>query len=283
MKHNSRDKKILVTGAGGYIGRYVVDALIQLGFSVIAVGKDLSKVDNQVFKIERDIFSIDGDLYSELGSPDICLHLAWQDGFVHNSDSHLRFLHAHYKFITQLIDGGVQHMCIMGSMHEVGYHVGAIDEHTPTNPLSLYGISKNSLRQSIESYVSNKSVVFQWIRAFYIYGDDLNSCSIFSKILQADKLGNEFFPFTSGKNKYDFIALEDLATQISLVAAQDKVTGIINCCSGIPRSLAEVVEEYLIKSNLKIRLKYGEFPDRPYDSPEVWGNDSKIQQIIMNG
>ena len=55
---------------------------------------------------------------------------------------------------------------------------------------------------------------------------------------------------------------------------------MINCCSGIPVSLADKVEEYIETHQYKIRPQYGAFPDRPYDSPGVWGNAEKIKKIM---
>ena len=92
----------------------------------------------------------------------------------------------------------------MGSMHEIGYWEGAIDENTPCNPLSQYGIAKNALRKSLELYCESHNCKFQWLRGFYIFGDDSFGNSIFCKIRQAVDEGKETFPFTTGKNKYDF-------------------------------------------------------------------------------
>ena len=168
----------------------------------------------------------------------------------------------------------------MGSMHEVGYWEGAIDEDTPTNPESLYGIAKNSLRESLNVLIEKKEICLQWLRGYYILGDDLKNHSIFTKLLEADKEGKEKFPFTSGKNKYDFISVQELAMQIAATARQTKIDGIINCCTGNPITLADRVEKFIQDNNLKIKLDYGAFPDRPYDSPGVWGNPDKINSIL---
>lgn len=50
--------------------------------------------------------------------------------------------------------------------------------------------------------------------------------------MKAAQEGKETFPFTSGKNKYDFISVQELADQIALVAMQNKVDGIINWLHG---------------------------------------------------
>ena len=123
---------------------------------------------------------------------------------------------------------------------------------------------------------------FQWLRGYYIYGDDQRNHSIFTKLQEADNNGQEWFPFTTGKTKYDFITVDDLAQQIACAITQDEVNGIINCCSGEPISLAEKIEGYIKEQNLKIRLDYGKYPDRPYDSPIIYGDASKIKQIMQN-
>ena len=215
-----------------------------------------------------------------MGKPDVCIHLAWRNGFVHNADSHIEDLPNHYTFLKNMIEGGLKHVVVMGTMHEVGYWEGAIDENTPTNPLSLYGIAKNALRQMVEILAKKSEVCFQWTRGYYIIGDDIKSNSIFSKIVQAEQAGNKKFPFTTGKNLYDFISLEELAKEIACVSLQTEVNGIINCCTGKPVSLAEQVESFIKEHNFKIRLEYGAYPDRAYDSPGVWGDAKKIQQIM---
>lgn len=275
--------KILVTGANGYIGRHVVCKLLDQGHEVTACDVRLTEVDKRATLLEYNILSGSYiNAYEELGSPDVCLHMAWRDGFVHNSSNHMGDVSNHYKFMCSLIDGGLKQLAVMGTMHEVGYYEGAIDEDTPCYPISPYGIAKDALRRSIQLYAKSHDCILQWIRAYYIVGDDLKSNSIFAKIRTAVLDGKKSFPFTSGKNKYDFIEIEELALQISAVITQKDVSGIINCCSGKPMSLGERVEAFLKENNLDISLEYGVFPDRDYDSPCVYGNDTKIRMILSN-
>lgn len=278
-------KKILVTGANGYIGCHVVKQLLDDGHEVVATDIHFNdtNVDKRVMKIESNIFAFeDSSVFEYFGCPDVCIHMAWRNGFVHNSPTQMGDLSAHYKFLTAMIDGGLKHLAVMGSMHEVGYWEGAIDENTPCAPQSMYGIAKDALRRSITLYCTNSmgGCLLQWLRCYYILGDDQRNNSIFCKILEADEQGKTLFPFTSGKNKYDFIQVNELAKLISKVVSQNEVTGIINCCTGKPISLAERVEQFIKDNHLSIRLDYGKFPDRPYDSPIVYGDATKIQQIL---
>lgn len=274
-----KEETVLVTGACGYIGRHVVRALSNRGLSVVAVDviPPPSFVDCDFCK--GDILR-DTEFVSSLPSCDVCLHLAWQDGFNHNAASHLRNLEAHFNFLMSQVEKGCKQLAVMGSMHEVGYFEGAIKEDTPCNPLSYYGIAKNALRQALIVALKNKDVRLQWLRGFYIYGDDKSNHSVFTKLLEAASAGKSVFPFTSGRNKYDFIDVKRLAEMIAATVAQDEILGIINCCTGEPKSLGEVVESFIKDNHLDIRLNYGAYPDRPYDSPGVWGDASRINMIM---
>lgn len=275
-------KKVLITGASGYIGRHVVKEFLDMGYSVIANDFSYKGVDERAEYSDVAIFNGSKNIYSELQKPDILVHLAWRDGFIHNSSAHMHDLSAHMTFLQNMIDGGLSLMTVMGSMHEIGYWKGIIDENTPCNPLSMYGIAKNALRQAILLYGKDKNVSIHWLRGFYIYGDDAYGSSIFAKIVQAVNDGKKEFPFTSGKNQYDFIHISDLTKQIVLASIQTKYNGIINVCSGTKTSLADQVNKYIKEHHYDIELKYGEFQERPYDSPEVWG-DNKIIMQIMKG
>lgn len=276
--------KIAVTGANGYIGRHVVSTLLDLGQEVVAIDLSIDNdIDNRAEKKVIDIFSKDIiNVYKEIGCPDVCIHLAWKDGFAHNSNAHMEMLSDHYRFLKELINNGIAHLSVMGSMHEVGYYEGAIDENTPTNPLSMYGVAKNSLRQSLELLVKESNTPMTWLRAFYILGDDLNNNSVFSKIVKMEQEGKDTFPFVSGKNKYDFIDVDELSMQISLASLQSDIVGIINCCSGEPVALADKVDEFIRNHNFSIKPDYGKFPERAYDSPAIWGDATKINNIVKN-
>lgn len=271
--------RVLVTGANGYLGLGIVKKLLDDGIEVIATDICTEGVDERAEKKLANIFEIEKP-YEFFGEPDVLLHLAWRDGFKHNSDVHMIDLPKHFEFVKKMVTSGIKKVCVMGSMHEIGFYEGAINENTPTNPLSLYGISKNALRNAVQLLVEEYGITYQWIRGFYIVGNTENGCSVFSKIVQAENEGKEMFPFTSGQNKYDFLSYEKFCEQVASVVEQDKVLGIINCCSGEPQKLADRVEMFIKENRYKIKLGYGQFPDRPYDSKAVWGDDGKIREIM---
>lgn len=274
--------KILVTGASGYLGQGIVRHILDNKHSVIAIGRKPERIDERAERIAADIFSTP-DPYKTFGEPDVLLHLAWRDGFVHYSDAHIEDLPKHYKFIKTMIDGGVKKVTVMGSMHEIGFMEGSINETTPCKPVTPYGISKNMLRELTEMLCKQNDVMFQWLRGYYIVGNSQYGSSIFSKITSAEADGKTEFPFTLGQNQFDFIDYKDFCEQTARAVGQDKVLGIINICSGHPEKLADRVERFIKENNYEIKLKYGAFPDRPYDSKAVWGDSRKIETIMKGG
>ena len=272
--------RVVVTGAGGYIGPHVVTALLDDGARVLATVRpgSTTTLDPRAERIEADLLDpgFDPGVWDR---PDAVVHLAWKDGFVHNSPAHMGQLSAHYSLLTRLADAGMPRLIVLGTMHEIGYWEGAIDAGTPTAPLSLYGVAKDALRRSLPIALP-ETTSLAWLRCYYIYGDDRRNRSIFARLLEAGDEGRETFPFTTGRNLYDFIRVEELGRQIAAVTLTADVTGIINCATGEPVSLAAKVEEFIAENALPITLQYGAFPDRAYDSPGVWADATEIRALM---
>ena len=66
---------------------------------------------------------------------------------------------------------------------------------------------------------------------------------------------------------------------IVAASVQDEINGIINVCTGKPQSLADRVERFLQEKHYKIKLDYGAFPDRPYDSPARGAMQLKLTEF----
>ena len=78
--------KVLVTGANGYIGRHVVISLLDKGADVIACDIVTNDVDVRAERKMINLFELpEGNVFEQLGAPDVCLHMAWRNGFVHDA------------------------------------------------------------------------------------------------------------------------------------------------------------------------------------------------------
>lgn len=275
--------KVLVTGSNGYLGQGIVIELLKLGHEVI--GTDFST--NSFIPLHPHFTYIGGDLFNidhpfeYFKNPDVLLHLAWKDGFVHNSDAHMGCLNQHVVFLKKMFESNIKQIAVMGSMHEVGFFEGSINENTPCHPQTLYGIAKNALRDIVYMLSKNSDKTVQWLRGYYIVGNNASGVSIFSKIAKAEQSRQKLFPFTMGQNQYDFLDYEDFCKRVALAVTQNKIDGIINISSGKPEKLADRVERFIRDNGYNIKLDYGKFPDRPYDSKAIWGNSDKIDRIIQ--
>lgn len=271
--------KILVTGANGYLGQGIVKQILDNGHEVIATDFKVGYIDQKAKVMPGDLFSVD-DPYEYFEEPDAILHLAWRDGFVHYSNTHIYDLPKHFLFLKKLAESGIKQISVMGSMHEIGFFEGSINEGTPCHPTTPYGIGKNALRDLTDMLCKQNNIVFQWLRGYYIVGNSDYGSSIFSKIVAAAEAGKHEFPFTLGQNQYDFIDYPDFCEQVASAVGQTNVNGIINICSGKPEKLADRVERFIKENNYDIKLQYGVFQDRPYDSKAIWGDSGKIEKIM---
>lgn len=80
-------------------------------------------------------------------------------------------------------------------------------------------------------------------------------------------------------NQFDFIDYDTFCRQTANIVEQEEINGIINVCSGRPEKLSDRVERFILENNYSIKLNYGAFPDRPYDSKAIWGDNLKISII----
>lgn len=286
-------KRIVVTGADGYIGAHVITELSKYKerFDITAAVLDaevcekISGVKNVPFDFTTDHSR--EELYDILGRPEVCLHLAWRDGFVHNSAKHIEDVSCHFSFLKNLADHGTAQFAVAGSFREYGNVNGMVDIDSFAYPDNMYMLSKLMLKRALEIYFSGKDICLQWFRPFTVYGDEERNNSILSKIIMWEREGKKTFPFTDGTQQYDYIEIGELARQITAIVSQSKIGGVIDCCSGVPTKIGDMVEKFLSDNHFMIRPEYGAFLNRSYDSKVIYGDPRKINKIMadtgMNG
>ena len=280
--------KVIVTGAAGYIGRHVLEVLSKdPTLDVVGVVRPGTEINKGLIKSNIVFLDIsqgvkDGE-FMKLISPDDCLiHLAYRNGFNHQSDTHFKDLYWHYEVIKQSVSAGCKNINVMGTVHEIGYYKGMVTRETLCNPLTPYGIAKNALRQAAFSLLTSTDFALKWFRAFYIYGDDESSNSIFGKIYRIANSHNlkHEIDLTTGENEFDFIRVDSLAKMIVAASMQLEQTGIINTCSGEPMSLKCAIENYVNEFDLDIQLNFGKYAERKGESPCIYGDNTDICRIM---
>jgi nucleoside-diphosphate-sugar epimerase len=281
-------KKILVTGATGFIGKYVIDALLQKDCEVTATSSNKAKAAvtgwfGRVTYKPFDLTQFDGSCnYQQFfGNPDAVIHLAWEGlpnykAAFHTEDN----LPRHFAFIKNLVENGQEDITITGTCFEYGMQEGCLSEDMPAMPENAYALAKDSLRRQLEHLQQQNSFHLKWVRLFYMYGAGQNPNSLLSQLDRALENGEQVFNMSGGEQVRDYLTVEKVAEYITAIALQNEVEGIINCCSGVPVTVKSLVENHLKEKGRSITLNLGYYPYADYEPMAFWGNDAKLRSII---
>ena len=282
--------KVLVTGATGFVGNYVMKELLAGGHELIATSSDEEKARltswyNSVKYIPLDLASFDPstDYFQFFSEPDLVIHLAWEGLPNYKSPFHEEInLPRHLAFLTNLVKNGLQDLSVTGTCFEYGMQEGALSEIMPCFPANPYARAKDTLRKSLEQLQEKHPFVFKWIRLFYMYGKGQNPNSLLSQLDKALASGEDQFNMSGGEQVRDFLPVEKVAEYIVKLAMQRNVTGIINCSSNEPITVKQFVENYLQSIDRSIRLNLGYYPYPDYEPMRFWGDNSRLKRVINN-
>jgi dTDP-6-deoxy-L-talose 4-dehydrogenase (NAD+) len=277
--------KILVTGATGFIGRHVISELLKYDHQVIAATRknDLNIHEGKLDFIFLDIDSLDlnENYFTWCGRPDLLIHLAWQGLPNYKSLFHFENnLPVHYDFLKNMVENGLKNMVVTGTCFEYGMKEGCLSETMITDPQNAYALAKDTLHKFLVELQKHQPFDCKWIRLFYMYGNGQNSSSLLSQLQTAIQNGDKEFNMSGGEQERDYLPVEKVAEYIVAISLQNKISGIINCCSGQPIKVKQLVKDYLIEKHSEIKLNLGYYPYTDYEAMSFWGDDSKLKKII---
>ncbi len=233
--------RVLLTGASGFLGQYVLRALRQQGIDVVTVAR--SKPDSSVDFIEADLLSIiNFEALLKQTRATHLLHLAWytEHGKYWTSPLNLRWQEATSRLVEAFCVAGGKQVVVAGTCAEYDWSLGYCRENsTPLIPSSLYGTAKDATRRLVMAVCNEYQTPCAWGRIFLPYGNGESSTRLIPSLIEV--LQKQRAPFEINAQAFrDFLHASDVAEGfVKLLIAN--ATGAYNICSGEPIRLAEIV------------------------------------------
>lgn len=279
--------KILVTGATGFIGNYVINELLKGDYEIIATARSKKKDIYSSWLHKVTYFSANlnedkKDWFTFFNEPDKLIHLAWENLPNYKELFHFeRNLPNNYLFLKNLIENGLGDITVTGTCFEYGFQEGELSEEQIPIPNNPYGIAKNTLRIFLEELQKNKNFKLKWIRLFYPYGKGQSPTSILSLLDEAIDDGDQVFNMSGGEQLRDYLPINIMAEYITKIAMYKDNIGVINCCSGKPISVRKLVENHLIeRENTDMQLNLGYYPYPTHEPMAFWGCRKKLEKLM---
>jgi len=148
-------------------------------------------------------------------------------------------------------------------------------------PNTVYSLAKDTLRKFIECLLQKyPNCILSWARLFYVYGPGQSKSSILSLLQEALDKNEGHFNMSGGEQLRDYLHIKTMAEYIVKIAVQIRVNGIINCCSGKPISIRDLVKNYLKEQGKEIKLNFGFYPYPKHEPMAFWGDNTKLKSII---
>jgi nucleoside-diphosphate-sugar epimerase len=231
----SRHKRVLITGASGFIGRATIPELLSRGFEVHAVCRrpqpDLSP---QVVSHVADLLEQRTPMnLIDAVQPSHLLHLAWNTtpGKFWWAPENLEWLASSLRLYRAFADIGGHRAVFAGTCAEYDWNFTRLDEATtPLNPSTLYGTAKNALRCLVEVSARREGVSVAWGRIFFVYGPHEQSGRLLPDVISALLQGRpaQYFPSSAQR---DFTHVEDVGRALVAILENDW-QGAVNIASG---------------------------------------------------
>lgn len=278
--------KVAVTGASGFVGRYVLAELTRRSLDIVAVTRYTARAADwpkSAHIVEMDIGQPSPDPFDQLGRPDVLIHLAW-DGLpnytsLHHFESELP---RQYQFLNALVKAGLPSLLVTGTCFEYGMQSGSLTEDLPTQPSNPYGYAKVALRRQLEFLRAVHPFAFTWARLFYVYGDGQAKSSLYPQLREAVSRGDRSFNMSGGEQLRDYLPVDEVARLIVELAIRKSDAGVVNVCAGKPISVRRLVEGWLAEHRWAIQLNLGHYPYPDYEPMAFWGDRRRLDSILGN-
>jgi nucleoside-diphosphate-sugar epimerase len=270
--------RVLVTGATGYVGRQVVDALRRRGHDVVAAS---SRGGGRA--VAADLLAPDGPaaLVAEAGAQHL-VHLAWyaEHGRFWTAPENLDWVGATLALLRAFREAGGRRAIVAGTCAEYAWEGDEplVESATPLRPATLYGAAKHATRVAAEAYANQEDLSLAWGRIFFSFGPGEAPGRLIPSVAGA-LLRAEEAPVTGGAQVRDFIAVEELGDAFAALLDSD-VRGAVNVASGRAVAVRDVVAMVARAAGGADLVRYGALPDRPGDPASIVADVTRLEREV---
>lgn len=267
---------VLLTGAGGFVGRQILRSLRARGHRVTAVLRPGSELPEGY---EADSILETPDVFSErsswwanaLSGVDTIIHAAWyvEPGKYLDSPKNLDCVSGTLDMVRGAVAAGVGHFIGIGTCVEYRLPGDNLDIDHPLEPATLYAASKLSLFHMLGQYLAKTDTRFSWCRLFYLFGEGEYPARLMPYVRNQLERG-ETVKLSAGTQVRDFLDVREAGSMIAQVVDSGQ-TGPINICSGNPVTIRQLVEGIADEYGRRDLLEFGTAAIHPSDPAVVVG------------
>jgi nucleoside-diphosphate-sugar epimerase len=237
-------KRVLITGANGFLGRHCLTELVARGADVHAVTRGALPFAGPAGVQMHHADLLDpqqGEALLNRVRPTHLLHLAWitTPGQYWTSSANLQWAAAGKLLFWAFAARAGMRIVAAGSCAEYDPTAGICREgDTSLRPASIYGAAKAALAADLDGLASVSNVSVAWARLFFLYGPHEHPARLVPSVTRAMLEGN---PATcsAGDQRRDFLHVQDAARALVRLLESD-VRGAVNIGSGTATPVQEV-------------------------------------------
>lgn len=273
-------KRVLVTGATGFIGRHTLLRLQALGYQVHAVSNKSSpqkNIESVAWHCANLLVPEEITALMNKVRPSHLLHFAWyaQPGKFWTAPENLDWVKATVCLMQAFYEVGGHRLVMAGSCAEYDWSFDFCSEaSTPCHPATLYGSAKHSVQILLNAWAAQTGLSSAWGRIFFLYGPGEYPSRLVPSVISS-LMNGEPARCTHGNQVRDFMYVEDVAAAF-VALLESNIEGVINIASGAPVSLRNVIStisDFLHQPNL---VEFGAIPSPAGEPQTLFANTSRL-------